>query len=404
MALETSPENPAPLSRISTAIGNWVARLGAVWVEGQVTQINRRSGNSQAYVGVRDIEENISIQVVTSPGVLDAISPPLQEGDRIVMHAKPEYWTQRGQLVLRARTMTKVGLGDLLARVELLKTTLAAEGLFREDRKRPLPFLPRRVGLICGRESAAEHDVVENASRRWPAVDFEIREVVVQGDSAARAVTRALQELQGIAGIDVIVITRGGGSAEDLLPFSDEALIRAVAACPIPIVSAIGHEQDAPLLDYAADYRASTPTDAAARIVPDLGEQHEMVSALRQRSTRALLMRLDRESDRVARWAAHPGLADPSQNLDRYAREIGDQRHRYTRALAHKLQSATDQLGHLNAQLRQISPQATLSRGYAIVTTEDDRVVRDPSEVEDGELLEVRVDAGSFGVITVGSE
>ncbi|MEI8084000.1 MAG: exodeoxyribonuclease VII large subunit, partial [Actinomycetes bacterium] len=249
MTLETSQENPAPLHVINESVAAWIARLGAVWVEGQITGINRRNGASQVYIQLRDIEKNVSVTVVTSPGVINAVEPALADGARIVLHAKPEFWTNRGTFALRARVIAAVGLGDLLARVERLKAQLGAEGLFHESRKRKLPFLPRRIGLICGRDSAAERDVVENTIRRWPAAQFVIREVAVQGTTAASAVTAALTELEAIADVDVIVITRGGGSAEDLLPFSDEQLVRTAAACTTPLVSAIGHEQDAPLLD-----------------------------------------------------------------------------------------------------------------------------------------------------------
>lgn len=404
MSMETSQEKPAPLHKINAAVAAWISRLGAVWVEGQVTQISRRSGANQVYIQLRDMEQNVSVQVVTSPGVLDVIDPPLTDGTRIVMHAKPEFWTQRGSFVLRAKVIAVVGLGDLLARVERLKVLLASEGLFLDAAKKSLPFLPRRIGLICGRGSAAERDVVENAARRWPAVEFVIREVAVQGNAAASAVTVALLELDGIADVDVIVITRGGGSAEDLLPFSDEALIRAAAGCVTPIVSAIGHEQDAPLLDYVADIRASTPTDAASRIVPDLAEQVAVIDQWRHRALRTVSAQLDNEQHLISRFAAHPGLAQPTAMLDRAEQDLGINRTRSTRAVAHKLQSATENLASLRAQLRSISPAATLERGYAIVTTVgNDEIVRDPAQVGRGRVLAVRVDRGTFEALATGN-
>jgi len=402
--LETSQENPAPLHVINERVAAWVSRLGAVWVEGQITQINRRNGAGQVYIQLRDVEKNVSVTVVTSPGVVNAVEPALTEGSRIVLHAKPEFWTNRGTFALRARVIAAVGLGDLLARVERLKAQLGSEGLFLDSGKRTLPFLPRRIGLICGRDSAAERDVVENAIRRWPSAVFVTREVAVQGTTAAAAVTAALTELDAIADVDVIVITRGGGSAEDLLPFSDERLVRTAAACTTPIVSAIGHEQDAPLLDYVADVRASTPTDAASRIVPDIAEQFAVIDRLRSRSLRAFSSRMDNEQLRITRLATHPRLADPMSALDGASVEIANQATRSSRALVILLQNATDRLDFLRSQLRSISPAATLERGYAIVSTADDHtIVRDPTQVSRGSELAIQVSGGTFEALATGN-
>ncbi len=377
--------------------------MGAVWVEGQVTEIKLRGGNSQVYIKVRDVEENVTIQMVTSPGALEAVQPPLQDGARIVMHARPEFWTSRGSLVLRARELRAVGLGDLLARIEVLRQALSKEGLFDRERKQPLPFLPRRVGLICGRGSAAEKDVVENAIRRWPSIEFEIREVPVQGATAAKEVTQALAELDSLDTVDVIVITRGGGSVEDLLPFSDETLVRTAAACRTPIVSAIGHEQDSPLLDFVADFRASTPTDAAARIVPDLTEELADLSAMRQRALRAIDGRLRTEEHLIARIASHPGLADPSEMLTEQGEKVAAARDRCARALANLLQQASTSIEHLRTQLRTVSPAGTLERGYAIVTLADGRVLRQPDEVQPADQLEIRIHGGAIGATVTTS-
>lgn len=403
MTLETSPDKPAPLRQISSLIHDWIARMGAVWVEGQVTEIKLRGGNSQVYIKVRDVEENVTIQMVTSPGALEAVQPPLQDGARIVMHARPEFWTSRGSLVLRARELRAVGLGDLLARIEVLRQALSKEGLFDRERKQPLPFLPRRVGLICGRGSAAEKDVVENAIRRWPSIEFEIREVPVQGATAAKEVTQALAELDSLDTVDVIVITRGGGSVEDLLPFSDETLVRTAAACRTPIVSAIGHEQDSPLLDFVADFRASTPTDAAARIVPDLTEELADLSAMRQRALRAIDGRLRTEEHLIARIASHPGLADPSEMLTEQGEKVAAARDRCARALANLLQQASTSIEHLRTQLRTVSPAGTLERGYAIVTLADRRVLRQPDEVQPADQLEIRIHGGAIGATVTTS-
>lgn len=399
MALESSPENPAPLRVVSAAIASWVAKLGTVWVEGQVTQVNARTGMSQAFINLRDIEHNLSAQVVTSPAALATLGTELKDGDRIVLLIKPEFWTNRGQLVLRATQIRQVGLGDLLARVERLKAKLSSEGLFDRERKKSLPFLPRVVGLICGRDSAAERDVIENATRRWPAVRFELREVAVQGNTAATAVTEAIVELDGHPEVDVIIVTRGGGNAEDLLPFSDEELIRAVAACTTPLVSAIGHEQDAPLLDFVADVRASTPTDAARLVVPDLDEQHDHIEALHTRLGRAITNRLEREAHQLHRMAAHPGLADPTHLIKQETDHVEVCRLRAAKSLAHTLQLASASLTHLGGQLRAYSPQATLDRGYAIVLNSERELVRTRRDAPPGETVTVRVSNGEFEAI-----
>lgn len=397
VSLQTSPDNPASLYSINDKIAKWIGRLGDVWVEGQITQISARTGASQVYIGLRDIERNASAKVVASQGVLTAVNGPVKEGDRVVVLIKPEYWINSGQLQLRAKEMRAVGLGDLLARIERLKQELMAEGLFSRDRKKPLPFLPRKVGLICGRDSAAERDVIENAVRRWPGIEFELRQVPVQGVTAATAVTAALIELDTLPDVDVIIITRGGGSVEDLLPFSDEALVRAASAATTPLVSAIGHEQDAPLLDYVADVRASTPTDAAMRVVPDLTEQLDLIRGLRDRAMRATSGRLDREHSQIRAWAAHPGLADPSSMIATELQGIADRRIRFTKSLAHFLQLASTTTVNLNTQLRAFSPAATLERGYAIVLTPERHIVRNISDVNPNDQLEIRLADGHFG-------
>ncbi len=281
MPLRTSVENPAPVRQIANLLGQWIGRLGTVWVEGQVAQLTRRPGTSTVFLTLRDPAADISIQVTCPRRVFDVVDPPVTEGARVVVNARPTYYIPRGTLSLAASDIRPVGLGELLARLERLKRLLAAEGLFARERKRGLPFLPGKIGLVCGRDSAAEHDVLENTRRRWPAARFRVENVAVQGSLAAGQVIEALRRLDSDTEVDVIVLARGGGGVEDLLPFSDEGLIRAVAECHTPVVSAIGHEQDTPLLDLVADVRASTPTDAARRIVPDVGEEVAKVRELR---------------------------------------------------------------------------------------------------------------------------
>ena len=396
MSLSTSPENPAAVRTIARAVEAWISRLGAVWVEGQVAQLTRRPGAGLVFLTLRDTEAEMSISVTCLPRVLDSCVPPLAEGQRVVLYAKAEYFAGRGALSFRATEIRPVGLGELLAQLEIRKNLLAAEGLFDPMRKKPLPFLPRLVGLVCGRGSDAERDVVENARRRWPGVQFEIREVAVQGVRAVTEVSAAIRELDELALVDVIVVTRGGGSVEDLLPFSDEGLVRTVAACRTPVVSAIGHEKDAPLLDYVADFRASTPTDAARRIVPDMIEEGRKIAELRDRARRLVTIRIDQQVVWLDSARARPVLADPVVLITTRAREVNSLVDRTHRALDNQLDRAYDDIAHVRARVRALSPAATLDRGYAVVQKADGTVVRAAAEVAAGDVVRVRVADGEF--------
>ena len=308
MALETSPQAPAPVRQIANAISGWVDRLGAVWVEGQVAQVSRRPGVGTVFLTLRDSVADISIPVTCARTLFDSLNPPLVEGASVVVHAKPSYYANRGTLSLAAREIRLVGLGELLARLERRRQLLAAEGLFAPELKRSLPFLPRRVGLVTAPDSAAERDVVENARRRWPAVAFETAYAAMQGTRAAAEVIAAIDRLDRDERVDVIVVARGGGAVEDLLPFSDEGLIRAVAKCSTPLVSAIGHEPDQPLLDLVADVRASTPTDAAKLVVPDVAEELRIVEVGRDRLRTALASWLAREQTLLDTLRSRPAI------------------------------------------------------------------------------------------------
>jgi len=396
VALETTPETPAAVRTVARAVEGWIARLGPVWVEGQVAQLARRPGARMVFLTLRDTEADMSLTVSCHPNVVDACSPPLAEGQRVVVHAKPEYYPGRGTLSFRAAEIRPVGLGELLAQLEQRRTLLAAEGLFDPARKKALPFLPRVVGLVCGRGSDAERDVVENARRRWPGVVFETREVAVQGVKAVSEVTAAVRELDALPLVDVIVVTRGGGSVEDLLPFSDEGLVRAVAACATPVVSAIGHEKDAPILDLVADVRASTPTDAARKVVPDMVEEMRGVADLRSRATRAIVSRLDREAAWLDSARQRPVLADPSVLVSSRRSDVVALLDRTRRALDGRLTRAADDVSHVRARVRALSPAATLDRGYAVVQTADGTVVRAADDVDAGALLRIRVSEGEF--------
>ncbi|MGC1213681.1 MAG: exodeoxyribonuclease VII large subunit [Micromonospora sp.] len=398
----STSEEPWPVRVVSQKVGAWIARLGWVWVDGQVAQISRRPGASTVFLTLRDPSADLSLTVTTNRDVLDLGAPELREGARVVLHAKPEFYAARGTLSLRADEIRQVGLGELLARLEKLKKLLAAEGLFDRARKRRPPFLPGRIGLITGRASAAERDVQTNARRRWPAVEFRTVNVAVQGPSAVLQIVDALKVLDTDPTIDVIVIARGGGSIEDLLPFSDEALCRAVFACRTPVVSAIGHETDTPLLDYVADVRASTPTDAAKRIVPDLTEEVRLIGQARSRLERAVRNLVDRESHRLELLRSRPVLARPQVMVEQRAAEVTALRDRTGRCLHHRLGAAADDLRHTLARLRALSPAATLDRGYAIVQRTDGHVVRAASEVTKGDPLRVRLAEGELAATVDG--
>ncbi|MEU7024884.1 exodeoxyribonuclease VII large subunit [Streptomyces sp. NPDC046203] len=398
MALNTSADTPLPVGEVSRLIGGWIDRLGAIWVEGQITQLSRRPGAGVVFLTLRDPSHDISINVTCYRQVFDAVADVVSEGARVVVHAKPEWYAPRGQLSLRAAEIRPVGVGELLARLEQLKRSLAAEGLFALDRKKPVPFLPRLVGLVCGRASAAERDVLENARRRWPAVRFEVRNVAVQGVRAVPQVVQAVKELDAHGDVDVIIVARGGGSVEDLLPFSDEQLVRAVSDCRTPVVSAIGHEPDTPLLDLVADLRASTPTDAAKKVVPDVGEELERVRLLRDRALRTVRGLVEREERGLAQALARPVMEHPQRMVEVRADEIDALLARSRRTLGHLLDRADSELAHTRARVRALSPAATLERGYAVLQRADGAVVRDPAEVADGEELRARVAAGEFAV------
>jgi exodeoxyribonuclease VII large subunit len=396
MALETSPESPTPVRTVLQLVGGWVSKLGRIWVEGQITELNRRAGT--VYFTLRDPVANVSVRVVCPRTVCDAGGPAVIDGARVVVHAKPDFYINRGSFALSAVEIRPVGVGELLARLERLKQLLASEGVFNAERKRPLPFLPGTIGLICGRDSAAERDVLDNARRRWPAVRFKVENTAVQGTYAAGEVIDALARLDADPDVEVIVIARGGGSLEDLLAFSDEALVRAVAAARTPVVSAIGHEQDTPLLDYVADVRASTPTDAAKKTVPDVREQLALIGQLRDRGRRCLSGRVEREVQWLAGIRSRPALADPVREIERQAEAVDTLRDRARRCLSSALDRASDDLSHTRGRLVALSPAATLERGYAVVQRPDESVVRAAADVRKDDELLIRFHDGRLTV------
>ncbi|CAI9409839.1 exodeoxyribonuclease VII large subunit [Nocardioides sp. T2.26MG-1] len=404
MAMETSLESPAPVRQVANAIAGWVDRLGAVWVEGQVAQVSRRPGMNTVFLTLRDAVADISIPVTCSRTLFDGLNPPLVEGASVVLHAKPSYYANRGTLSLYAREIRMVGLGELLARLERRRQLLAAEGLFAAELKRPLPFLPGTVGLVTAPNSAAERDVLENARRRWPAVAFEVAYAAMQGPRSASEVIEAVERLDRHPGVEVIVVARGGGSVEDLLPFSDEALIRAVHKIRTPLVSAIGHEPDSPLLDLVADVRASTPTDAAKLVVPDVGEELRLLARARDRARGALAGWLAREQAGLDALRSRPALADPRTLIDARRDEVDLLRDRARRCLGHALDRAADDVGHQHARARALSPLATLQRGYAVLQDAEGHVVTSVAGVAAKQKVSVRVADGRIHATTTRTE
>jgi len=390
--LETSSEYPAPVRAVTEAIKEYLDRLGPIWIEGEIAELNERSGG-MAFLRLRDSSVDMSLSVMCHKSVLASVAP-LPANARVVLYAKGSWYTKNGSYTLSAREIRQVGVGELLARLEALKTLLAAEGLFDSENKVSLPLLPRKIGLICGRNTDAERDVVENAKRRWPAVQFEIREVTVQGAAAVSEVSAALAELEALADVDVIIITRGGGSFEDLLPFSDEGLVRLAAKCSTPIVSAIGHEKDSPLLDLVADFRASTPTDAAKRVVPDINEEIDLIGKLRDRASRFMRNMIELESSKIANLAARPVLRDPAVMITSRLEIITGLRDRSIRSFQGRLAIAQEELQQVTARVRALSPQATLDRGYAVVQLADGSIARESAALKDGERLRIRLAQG----------
>jgi exodeoxyribonuclease VII large subunit len=395
----STEESPWPVRTVTRKIAEWIDRLGAVWVEGQLAQVTARAGTGTAFLTLRDPVANVSLQLTAPMALVAEQREVVAEGNRVIVHGKPSFFPGRGTLSLRVDRIRAVGLGELLARIERLRRLLAAEGLFDPARKRRLPFLPQRIGLITGRASAAEHDVVSNAQARWPAVEFRIENTATQGGLAVAQIVEALEILDRDPAVDVIVLARGGGSVEDLLPFSDETLCRAVAACRTPVVSAIGHEPDTPLVDHVADLRCSTPTEAGRRLVPDLAEEIARITGLRDRGRRALQGWVDREQHMLDALRARPVLADPLRDVTRRHEELERLRVATRAAVDRRIDRDRTEIAHLRARLTALGPAATLARGYAIVQrmTGDGilPVLRSTAEVAPGDRLRIRVGDGT---------
>jgi exodeoxyribonuclease VII large subunit len=400
-----SPENPFPVRAVAIRVAGWIDKLGTVWVEGQLAQINLRSDSKTVFMVLRDPAADMSL-TVTCPRDLVLNAPvKLAEGTQVVVCGKPSFYTGRGTFSLRLSEIRAVGVGELLARIDRLRRLLDAEGLFDPRLKRPIPFLPNMIGLITGRASAAERDVTTVAGTRWPAVRFAVRNTAVQGPNAVAQVVEALRELDHDPDVDVIVVARGGGSVEDLLPFSDETLCRAIAACRTPVISAVGHEPDNPLCDLVADLRAATPTDAAKRMVPDTAAEQRMVDDLRRRSAQALRSWVSREQRALTQLRSRPVLAEPLSALTARAEEIHRARSAVRRDITRLIAAESDRVGHLGARLATLGPAATLARGYAVVQTVDAEpatVLRSVHDAPAGARLRVRVSDGAIAAVSEG--
>ncbi len=397
---DATAEAPAPVRAIANAVSQWIDKLGGVWVEGQIAQVNRRPGVNTVFMTLRDTVADISVTLTCSRSLFDSLNPPVVEGASVVVHARPSFYANRGTFSLYAREIKMVGLGELLARLERRRQLLAAEGLFAPELKRDLPFLPHRIGLVTAPNSAAERDVLENAKRRWPSVQFEVVYAAMQGTRSAEEVMEALERLERNADVDVIVVARGGGSVEDLLPFSDEALIRVVHAMRTPVVSAIGHEPDQPLLDLVADVRASTPTDAAKLVVPDMAEESRGVLWARDRLRQVITQRVAREQEWLGDIRSRPAMADPRNLLAVRSDEVDELRARARRTLLHRLDRAADDIGHQRARAQALSPLATLQRGYAVLQDADGHVLTSITQATPGAAVSVRVADGRVHATT----
>ena len=402
----TSADNPFPVRAVAIRVKGWIDRLGSIWVEGQLTQINARNTSNTVFMVLRDPSADMSMNVTCSRDLVLRAPVKLTEGTQVVVRGKPDFYTARGTFSLRLSEIRAVGLGELLARIEMLRKVLAAEGLFDERLKRPLPFLPNTIGLITGRASAAEKDVTAVAAGRWPAVRFEIRNTAVQGAGAVAQIVEALAELDAHPDVDVIVIARGGGSVEDLLPFSDETLCRAIARCTTPVVSAVGHEPDNPLCDLVADVRAATPTDAAKRVVPDTTAESARIADLRRRSSRALRGWVDRQQHSLAQLRSRPVLADPMRMVADRTTEVNQARAAGRRDITRLVSAQGEKVQHLAARLATLGPAATLARGYAVVQVLDGSaaVLRSTADAPAGTPLRIRVSDGAIGAVSSGRE
>lgn len=389
----TTMETPWPVSRLSQTLKGYIEKLGLVWIEGEITKV---SFTNSMFATLRDLTVEASVEIFAWN--LEKIDKTIQHGDRVIALIKPNFWPKNGKLNMQVYEMRKVGLGELLERIERLRAQLAAEGLTQT--KQALPFLPNCIGLVTGKDSDAEKDVLQNARLRWPEVKFKVQHSLVQGDRAAGQLVSAIQTLDADPEVDVIIVARGGGSFLDLLVFSDEQVVRAAAATTKPLVSAIGHENDRPVLDDVADLRASTPTDAAKRVVPDVVEERRQIAQLLQRSAMQIQNRVRSGMDFVGQMRSRPILANPYAFIELRSNEVELAVDRARNSFGNLLALEERTLQHLLQQVRSLSPQKTLDRGYAVVRTTDGTVLADPSSVAAGTKIKIRLAKGDLGATT----
>jgi exodeoxyribonuclease VII large subunit len=391
----SSELSPWPVSRLSQTLKEWIERLGVLWIEGELASI--KIGASNMFGELRDLQLENSVSIHSWS--VSKIPSDLKQGDRVLALIKPAFWPKGGKLTMQVIEMRKVGLGELLERIERLRAQLTLEGLTALDRKKALPFLPNKIGLITGKDSDAEKDVLQNSKLRWPEVQFRVIHTLVQGEKAAPEVIAAIKELDADPEIDVIIIARGGGSFLDLMVFSDEALVRAAANAKTPIVSAIGHENDRPVLDDVADLRASTPTDAAKRVVPDVVDERHKLEQLRQR----LFIRVDtfvaNQVSMIEQIRSRPILANPFTFIEVHEADVERAVDQMRSRLDQVLTREAMHVGHLRQQVRSLSPQSTLDRGYSVLRDLDGHVISDAAKVKSGQKLRVRLAKGELGTV-----
>ena len=382
------------VASFNRGVAQWLAKLPTLWVEGEVTELKRHERWATVFFTLKDPADGSCVGVTMQRGRFDGLRLELVDGDRVHVYGRPELFEQRGDYRMRALTIERFGVGAHLVALERLKAKLAAEGLFAAERKRTLPLLPRRIGLVTGNDAAAKRDVITTIQARFPAADVLVAETYVQGPRAAQGVVEALRALCEQPDVDVIVLARGGGGFEDLLPFSDERVVRAVAACAVPVVSAVGHEQDTPLCDLAADVRASTPTMAGKLVVPELSVLSEGLDRARGRLARGVRGTLERDAQALER-AAERLRAAPRRVLEQQALRVERAHERLRQAPALAVERKRAALESTAGRLRVLSPLKTLRRGYAIVRTESG-VVTAAGAVASGDRIDVRVADGSF--------